>query len=1264
MGRRFHVPFLVDLLTVRDPAEVRELAAEPKLDRGFLSRGPLINRLLSRRIRSVLTVNGLRLPSVAARADERRVREQIELRQRLDTLVPQEVCEHAELAALAYAIQGKLTAEPLEVLAQRVIGKLFTAGYVADATSLRAAKDLYAAASERNPLRYLAWKLTGRIAKAHRILSGKVGDQPAAIHATGVAVFSLVRSLEHMRALWRRPLARSHLSAEQVVQGCIAAPPRILRQAVGSPALGGIKLKPGALVIVKLEEAHRRDRAIGTAFMQEAWSHCPASAFVSVLLAAIWKAALQDRARASNTADAPDLPSARTWDEVYEDGSAEAESVAFEKYARVFLHLQAQATEHSVPPRVSRIAYANQILATDNAELAFVEDLPERLRVGFSQQRKHYKATVRFSRHNGSFGVALRVAVAEGESHDLLLASRPASHARNARQFVGYARVESGTRFQRLLGLARLLWIEGLPEAARILRSTRATRRRTILSLGLESYWSASPIRWGKNLAVRYVLRPLHVPAPAVELISTAPEHLKRELGASLRNGDIAFELGLQTFVDEATTPIEDASATWEESASPIIPVAVLTIFRQDVETAEGQAVQDAVSRLAFNPWHTTELFQPLGNLSRARKAVYAAASAHRLGLRFHTLIPLHNRILGGVARASFRTLNRLVPWHRLSLRLALLNLAMMRDTLRKRNLIDTGSREAPPAPYPVPPPVPEEYRSVRSYDGAFNDLSVPNMGAVGTTFGRNMGAVYRPQLFDTPNAFTVCEQLLKRTQFIPATSINVLAASWIQFQVHDWVNHARHPLGTQDVHVKLPGEVTWRNRVGGAEEGVMRFGDNIAADATSTRQGWPPILFANQVSHWWDASEVYGDGERARSLREKVTSDGLVREGAKLRLTGDGHLPRDLNGMALTGFNESWWLGLSAMHTLFAREHNAVCDALRAEYPQLSDERTYQTARLVVAALIAKIHTIEWTPAILATEILKLGLNTSWHGPGHDALTRFFLWLIEKKALKGIPETVPDHHTAPYSLTEEFVTVYRMHQLMPDDYLLFNHADGRLIEKVGFKSIQGTVTDEVMREKKLENVLYSFGIAHPGAITLHNFPNSLRTFERENGERIDLAVVDLVRTRRRGVPRYNDFRAGLDKPRLRRWEDLTEDPESVRLLKEVYRDIDLVDTVVGLAAETPPEGFGFSDTAFRVFILMASRRLQSDRFLTVDFRPEIYTPLGMDWVARNGMTSIILRHCPQLNGVLPRTGNAFAPWRSLNATSRFPSLVARRNNP
>jgi hypothetical protein len=421
-----------------------------------------------------------------------------------------------------------------------------------------------------------------------------------------------------------------------------------------------------------------------------------------------------------------------------------------------------------------------------------------------------------------------------------------------------------------------------------------------------------------------------------------------------------------------------------------------------------------------------------------------------------------------------------------------------------------------------------------------------------------------------------------------------------------------------------------------------MRIAGNVSVGGTLPDGSELP-LFRNQVSHWWDGSEVYGTDEKAA---------GKLRDGAKLRLSEDDYLPLDAHGAEMTGFNESWWIGLSGLHTLFAREHNLLCDELCANYKGWSDERVYQTARLIVSALIAKIHTVEWTPAILATKTLDIGMHTNWNGPpSRDWLARLGIWLVDAHAGSGIPSTRPDHHGAPYSLTEDFVTVYRMHPLLPDDYLLHDHRSGELLGRRSFLQLQGDKADNELRAIGLPTLLYSFGISHPGAIRLHNSPRSLQAFERD-GERVDLSVVDLVRTRRRGVPRYNDFRAGLHKPRIRHWEELCDDRESVRRLREVYRSIDEVDTMVGLFAETPPEGFGFSDTAFRIFILMASRRLQSDRFLTVDFRPEIYSPFGIDWIANNGMTSVILRHCPELTSVLPRGGNAFAPWRPVTAGS------------
>ena len=84
---------------------------------------------------------------------------------------------------------------------------------------------------------------------------------------------------------------------------------------------------------------------------------------------------------------------------------------------------------------------------------------------------------------------------------------------------------------------------------------------------------------------------------------------------------------------------------------------------------------------------------------------------------------------------------------------------------------------------------------------------------------------------------------------------------------------------------------------------------------------------------------------------------------------------------------------------------------------------------------------------------------------------------------------------------------------------------------------------------------------------------------------------------------------------------------------------------MVGLYCEPLPEGFGFSETAFRIFVLMASRRLKSDRFFTDDFNESVYTPEGMRWIRDNGFASVLTRHHPELLHKVGRVRNAFSPW-------------------
>src|SRR6185436_6990605 len=85
--------------------------------------------------------------------------------------------------------------------------------------------------------------------------------------------------------------------------------------------------------------------------------------------------------------------------------------------------------------------------------------------------------------------------------------------------------------------------------------------------------------------------------------------------------------------------------------------------------------------------------------------------------------------------------------------------------------------------------------------------------------------------------------------------------------------------------------------------------------------------------------------------------------------------------GFEDTGVRNNWWVGLALLHNLFAREHNAVADMLHRAHPLMTDQELYDKARLVVAAEIAKIHTLEWTPAIIPNQALEIGMNANWYG-------------------------------------------------------------------------------------------------------------------------------------------------------------------------------------------------------------------------------------------------------------------------------------------
>jgi hypothetical protein len=291
MTRRLRIPGLVDLVRIDDPAMIAAASADPRLDRDFTGKGPLINRWIVGRIRRNLRTPNAPLPSALPRNYPGRVEQQAALQSRLENLVAQGSVGSEHVAELAAHVRGERGDKTLGPLVQETIGRLFVKDYRATSETWRAACVLAAAPRNVNPLRALYWALTGAVGRARRVLSEAAGGDTAGVHATTVAVHTLVRNLEAMRELWSQPGARERMSAETAVIRSLRAPESVPRRWSKAASTVWGNLPEGALTLFELDAARARDPDADTVFLAASWSHCPAAGWTTALLKAVWQRA-------------------------------------------------------------------------------------------------------------------------------------------------------------------------------------------------------------------------------------------------------------------------------------------------------------------------------------------------------------------------------------------------------------------------------------------------------------------------------------------------------------------------------------------------------------------------------------------------------------------------------------------------------------------------------------------------------------------------------------------------------------------------------------------------------------------------------------------------------------------------------------------------------------------------------------------------------------------------------------------------------------
>ncbi|HTA88466.1 MAG TPA: catalase [Polyangiaceae bacterium] len=265
---------------------------------------------------------------------------------------------------------------------------------------------------------------------------------------------------------------------------------------------------------------------------------------------------------------------------------------------------------------------------------------PESARSGvFASPGQSYPAYVRFS--NGSShgqpdkapdarGFAVKLVGVPGpklipgleqeQTQDFLFINDPALPFRDPREFMAFVRAAKGGP---ALMLPKLFAGVGLGRGVSILK--RALGSPKVLSFATHAFHTGAPVSFGTS-AAKLGLFPAPSAAGAAGTVgaaSSGEHYLRDDLVLRLKSGPLVWSLRAQLFVDEQSTPIEDASVVW---SAPWVEVGTLTIPKQDPESAKGKQIAALVETLSFDPWHSIAAHKPLGAIMRARGVAYKAS--------------------------------------------------------------------------------------------------------------------------------------------------------------------------------------------------------------------------------------------------------------------------------------------------------------------------------------------------------------------------------------------------------------------------------------------------------------------------------------------------------------------------------------------------------------------------------------------------------------------------------------------------------------
>lgn len=461
------------------------------------------------------------------------------------------------------------------------------------------------------------------------------------------------------------------------------------------------------------------------------------------------------------------------------------------------------------------------------------------------------------------------------------------------------------------------------------------------------------------------------------------------------------------------------------------------------------------------------------------------------------------------------------------------------------------------------------EYRSI---DGTGNNLENPDWGSAGSRFVRTTPYDYADGIgamagADRPSARQISNETAKQTGSEP----NSYGASdflwvWGQFIDHD-IDLTREAHTAEAVPIDIPiGDPAFDPAGTGTQTmGFNRSGYDEATGVTDAREQM------NDITAFLDASMVYGsDATKAAALR---ADGGYLKMGdGDLLPTNDGTFPEAGPGGGDTFLagdvraNEN--VGLTSMHTIFAREHNRLVDELNGKNPDWDDERLYQEAKAIVEGEIQAITYNEFLPLLL----------------GQDAIADYNGYQADVD-----PQIANIFATAAFRFGHSMLssTIHRV-------------GEGGEESQYGHLSLKDAFfrPDRLVNEGGVDDTLRGLAFGTSQTIDTH-LVEDVRSFlfGPPGSGGMDLEALNIQRGRDHGLPDYNTAREAYGLPRVTDFSEITSDQEIAATLKSLFGSVDNIDVFVGGLAEDEHGGSMLGELFTTIIAEQFSALRDGDRF-------------------------------------------------------------------